>query len=284
MSGLGETQIETKDNTLVIFEEKGLFGAKNQTGQIVIEPQYIEMQPFCCGLAQVRNGKYQYAYINATNQLIVPFGRYAWCDPQFVYGFARVMNYTRQNEKRWGIINTFGDVLLPLKYENIWSLKEEYIHSAKAFVNGKEIHLDVGALAKDNILDGLVYHRTYSVEEIKILFGVSKIHVKQNPKTRTLFMTFSTIIGEVATKGIPTRPKISIVSNVNGKLFLLLHEAEDTGKESFYEPTISKNNEMKYNSWEKEYSSWEERDYGNDWRELMDDAFEGDESNYWNID
>lgn len=41
---------------------------------------------------------------------------------------------------------------------------------------------------------------------------------------------------------------------------------------------------MKYNSWEKEYFSWEERDYGNDWRELMADAFEGDESNYWNID
>lgn len=93
--------------SLVIFKEKGLFGVKNQTSQTIIEPQYLEMQPFCCGLAQVRNGKYQYAYINSANQQIVPFGRYAWCDPQFVCGVARVMNYTRQDEKRWGINNNW---------------------------------------------------------------------------------------------------------------------------------------------------------------------------------
>ena len=66
------------DKDYIIFQENGLFGAKNQTGDIIIEPQYIEMQPFCCGLSQVRNDKYQYAYINAENKQVVPFGLYAW--------------------------------------------------------------------------------------------------------------------------------------------------------------------------------------------------------------
>lgn len=65
----------------IIFEEKGLFGLRGDTGDVLIEPQYKEMQPFSCGLSQVRNERFQYAYINAENRQVVPFGRYVWIDP-----------------------------------------------------------------------------------------------------------------------------------------------------------------------------------------------------------
>ena len=39
------------DKDYIIFQENGLFGAKNQRGEIVIQPQYMEMQPFSCGLS-----------------------------------------------------------------------------------------------------------------------------------------------------------------------------------------------------------------------------------------
>ena len=52
------------DKDYIIFQENGLFGAKNQRGEVVIQPQYMEMQPFSCGLSLVRNHQYQYAYID----------------------------------------------------------------------------------------------------------------------------------------------------------------------------------------------------------------------------
>ena len=93
----------------IIFEEKGLFGLRDDAGNVLIEPQYKEMQPFSCGLSQVRNERFQYAYINAENRQVVPFGRYVWSDPVFKMGLARV----KRNEK-WGIINTSGKVVLPI--------------------------------------------------------------------------------------------------------------------------------------------------------------------------
>lgn len=57
----------------IIFQEDGLFGAKSQRGEVIIPPQYMEMQPFSCGLSLVRNHQYQYAYIDINNKQVIPF-------------------------------------------------------------------------------------------------------------------------------------------------------------------------------------------------------------------
>ena len=107
-----------------------MFGAKRQTGEIVIAAQYKEMYNFNCGLSMVRNSNYQYAYINRDNKQIIPFGTYSWCDSQFVCGFARVMKYHYLEEKNlWGIIDTLGNIIVPLKYDKICAIKEEYLFS-----------------------------------------------------------------------------------------------------------------------------------------------------------
>ena len=60
------------DKEYIIFQEDGLFGAKDQRGKIIIQPQYMEMQPFSCGLSLVRNHQYQYAYeLLTTNKLFL---------------------------------------------------------------------------------------------------------------------------------------------------------------------------------------------------------------------
>lgn len=38
---------------------------------------------------------------------------------------------------KWGIIDTLGNVIVPFKYDKIWTLKEEYLFSIKAFTNEK---------------------------------------------------------------------------------------------------------------------------------------------------
>lgn len=88
-----------------IYQEKGLYGLKNDCGEVIISPQYREFYPFSCGLACVRNNKYQYGYINIFNKAIIPFGKYIWVDPQFKGGYARVKT---NNNKYWGIIDTTG--------------------------------------------------------------------------------------------------------------------------------------------------------------------------------
>lgn len=264
----------------VIFQENGLFGVKNRKGEVLIQPQYMEMQPFSCGLSSVRNTQYQYAYIDITNRQIVPFGIYSWCDPQFTCGFARVMKYQYLEEKsKWGIIDTLGDVVVPLKYDKIWVLQEQYIFSVKAFIGDKEERLNLHELATNVILDGLTYICTYSVEAFKDLVNCQRLFVKAHPKTGELYFTYGANIG--ASHGIPQEPIIAIVANSSGKIFPLLMEKSDIGK-----PTLPMKRIM-----QKAYCSQNFQGYERDnnyepesWEDLWLDAFEGDESNYWNIE
>ena len=290
------------DNDLLIFKENNLFGLKNQKEEILIPPQYIEMQPFSCGLSLVRNSHYQYAYINTANKQVVSFGKYSWCDPQFVCGYARVK---LTDNIHWGIIDTLGNIVVPLKYDNIWAIKEKYLFSIKAFINDKEEKIDLHKFAKKVILDGLDYISVYSVEAFKQLSNCQVIYVKSTPNTKQLFFTYGCNISWVAGASVPKDPVIAIVSNSSGKIFPLLIEKSDIGKStlpiakitskitpskdspktSFWDYESEKMNDT--DNWSDPYGD-EQAYYGGWSREDVEsglaDAFEGDGSNYWNID
>lgn len=280
------------DKDYIIFQEDGLFGAKDQMGNVVIKPQYKEMNPFSCGLSLVRDDKFRYTYINPQNKTLFPFGLYAWCDNVFCCGFARVMRYNKQDEKKWGIINALGEVVLPMKYDNIWTLNENYIHSIKVAIDGKEHTIDASLLVKDNSLSGLVYIKTYTVEDFKKEFGLDRIEVKIDLKTGRLFFPFRTAYGEVAIGN--TIPKkdivVSIVANAQGNIFPLLHHGKDTGvsslKKSFCDILIKERIGRREESfrWEDD-EPWEDyADYSGWSREDLEsglaDAFEGDYDEY----
>ena len=252
------------DKDYIIFQENGLFGAKNQRGEIIIQPQYMEMQPFSCGLSLVRNHQYQYAYIDINNKQVIPFGKYFWCDPQFTCGFARVI------DGKWGIIDTLGNVIVPFKYDKIWTLKEEYLFSIKAFINEKEERLNLHELATNTIFDCLTYICTYSVEAFKDLVNCNHIYVKEMPNTGQLYFTYGVNIGLVYLKAIPQEPVISIVANSSGKIFPLLMEKADIGKTTL-PPTkatpkriISKTSAHKTSFWDYESGKMNDADDWND--------------------
>lgn len=75
----------------------------------------------------------------------------------------------------------------------------------------------------------LEFKETLTVEQFKAAMNVSRIDVKQNPKTNTLFFTYGAKTGAVSTKGIPEHPMLSYVKgeptekNPSGE-FWLLHE------------------------------------------------------------
>lgn len=227
-----------KEQLLNIYEDNGLYGAKDQNGQIVITAQYTEMYQFSCGLSLVRNSQYQYAYIDYDNNIVIPFGVYSWCEPRFVCGYARVL------KDKWGIINTRGDLVIPLKYDKIWALNEEYLCSIKAYVGEQETSINLLKLTSNNmLLDGLTYIATYSVNDFKELSNCSHVYIKKDIETNQLFFTYGTNIGAVAINSIPKEPMFSIVSNSNGKIFVLLTEKCDVGKTSFPPSSIEINDD-----------------------------------------
>ena len=72
--------------------------------------------------------------------------------------------------------------------------------------------------------NNLTFNETLTIEQFKAKELVSKIDVKQNPKTGKLFFTYGAKAGAVAIKGIPSRPMISSVKGDDGASFYLLHE------------------------------------------------------------
>lgn len=288
------------DESLQIFKENDLFGVKDNNGLIIITPQYMEMQPFSCGLSLVRNVQYQYAYINILNKEVVPFGKYSWCDPKFVCGFARVMG------SQWGIIDTMGNIVVPLKYDKIWTIKEEYIFSIKAFIDDKEETLNLHELADKAIFDGLIYISTYSVEAFKYLVNCEKLYVRRLHNTNQCFFTYGSNIGFVVINAIPKEPVVSIVANSSGKIFSLLMEKSDIGKSTFpiAKVTTKKITQRTYshktsfwdyeeekmsdvNNWSDPYG--DEQVYYDGWsREDVEsglaDAYDGDLDARWNND
>lgn len=109
-------------------------------------------------------------------------------------------------------------------------MNESYFHSVKAFLDDKEVLINLYAIPKCVIFDDLKYIATYTIEEFKALFNCTRIDVKVNPKTEELFFSYGSHIGCVALKSLPISPVISVVINSAGSLFLLLHEKEDNGK------------------------------------------------------
>ena len=89
--------------------------------------------------------------------------------------------------------------------------------------------------------DRLTFGDTLTVEQFKELVKVSRIYVKKNPKTGTLFFSYGSKTGAVARKGIPTHPMVSLVCQEGdtlyaahagereGSTFWLLHEEGQGG-------------------------------------------------------
>ncbi|WP_289639054.1 WG repeat-containing protein [uncultured Muribaculum sp.] len=270
----------SQEELMEIYQENGLYGLKNDCGEVIISPQYREFYPFSCGLACVQNIQYQYSYIDINNVAVIPFDRYIWIDHRFTCGYARVIQYNVIEDKQyWGIINTMGFIVVPCEYDNIWSLNEKYLDNLKAIKNSKECRINLRNADKKIVLDGLKYIRTYTIDEFKAEFNVSRIFVRVNPNNVILFY-FGTNIGVVSNDNYLLNPVISIVCNSAGKIFCLLHNRDNMGKMRVKQLIKTSNKTTPVYS--RDYDSYD--DYNKYVEESRLDAFEGDESNYWNID
>jgi hypothetical protein len=98
---------------LTPFYEKGLYGAVNKSGVVVIKPKFDYSFEFRDGVAKVRNKQTNlYGLIDKTGAYLA--------EPQFesIYDFKDGVAPVKKNGK-WGLINLDGKLVIPCKYESI---------------------------------------------------------------------------------------------------------------------------------------------------------------------
>lgn len=115
-----------RNNGNVATYQRSLYGLINSKGKLLFEPVFCRLIPAIGNkqLYTVQNRDSQYGVITTDGEEIVPFGKYHWIDG-FDKGLARVILHEMSNDKehvsKWGLIDEKGNVVLPIKYDNIWN-------------------------------------------------------------------------------------------------------------------------------------------------------------------
>ncbi len=132
-----------------------MLAPKQLQNKIHMETEKYIVEKECGNVKVVRSTTKEYAVLDANDNIVVPFGKYAWIDG-FDHGLARVkskegaegptntvainiecniwlegkdaieyvnkdMHEHPEKYKKWGIINEQGEEVLPLEYTNIWN-------------------------------------------------------------------------------------------------------------------------------------------------------------------
>jgi len=87
------------------------------------------------GIKVIRCCEYgKFAVVNNTNKVIVPFGKYSFIDG-FDHGYARVNKEFEDGTKKWGIIDTSGNVVVPLHYDTICNFLDKNRETVRMYKN-----------------------------------------------------------------------------------------------------------------------------------------------------
>ncbi len=263
------------------------------TGDIIIQAQYTSMGYFRCGLAVVHKD-FDMGYIDTSGNIRIPFKKYQSGD-DFILGFAVVRNY----HQKYGLINTIDQIVIPFEYDKI-ELDKDLIPAVKCVKNDEVKWIDLRQLNNEIVLDGLIYHKTLSIQAFKELMHVKSIHIRHNSKNNEIcfYCGLSYGISAITINEHTNRENIviSLVTNVSGISFWLIHHISQLNqpyiKKSKYvaiqqniEPV---NSNIQYHYQDDSDDYWD-YDYHNGWSKKdvesgLADAFEYDPDALWNID
>lgn len=107
----------TKEPSTYLRTKWGLLNCK---GEFILEPEYKQIGVSDDNqILTIQHMDDQYEVISIDGKVIIPKGKYAWID-SFDGGLSRIC-VGDCDKKIWGIINSCGIIVLPLKYSNIWN-------------------------------------------------------------------------------------------------------------------------------------------------------------------
>lgn len=126
------------------------------------------------------------------------------------------------------------------------------------------------------------YLYTFSIEDFKNFFGLEQILVKSHPSGCLYFCSRINEWGIYNCDGVPTNPVVSLATDSDGHLLLILHNNGDTPAVVFPFHGKKQEQDSSVKMVSRSERSWSERDRYLE--ESYMDAFEGDSDAYWNID
>ncbi len=109
-------------------------GLLDYMGKVVFEPIYTSIAiSDNRQLFTLRENNKGYCVMNIKGEVIVPYGRFCLIDG-FTNGYARV-----KIENKWGIIDTKGNIALPVVNDNVWCFyNKPDLKSTKVIKDGQE--------------------------------------------------------------------------------------------------------------------------------------------------
>lgn len=270
------------------------------TGDIIVQAKYTSLGYFNNGLAVAYLG-FDMGYIDSLDNARISFGKYK-AGNDFVKGFASVLNW----ENKRGVINTIDEIIIPFEYDEI-DIQAEFLPYVKCTKEGIVKWIDIRPLCKEIILDGLIYYKTYSVQKFKELMQIKTMYIRRNLKSGEVYFNCGICTG-ISSIHIDDRTNkdelmISLVMNVSGMIFWLLHNVNQLGvpyiqKEKYIQPQKTEETPPTHKTIPRYYTNDDyNNDYNDDWdddyyrgwsRQEVEsglaDAFEDDPDALWNID
>ena len=108
---------QTKEPSTYLRTKWGLLNSK---GEFILEPEYKQIGVSDdCRILTIQHMDGEFEVVSVDGEVIVPKGTYAWIDA-YDNGLTRVNNGGCE-DKRWGIIDSNGKVVLPLEFTEIWN-------------------------------------------------------------------------------------------------------------------------------------------------------------------
>lgn len=96
------------------------WGLLDSSGNLMLDLNYKEIGVSDDNrILTLRHMDGQYEVITIDGKVIIPKGKYPWVDTS-EKGLIRVNCFIGE-EKRWGVLDTNGNIVLPLRYSNIWN-------------------------------------------------------------------------------------------------------------------------------------------------------------------
>ena len=149
---ISSTQSSNEDGgTLYPFEQNGLWGYRDASGNIIIEPQYSFANEFSEGLAFVTGTPEQRGYIDLTGHLVIPLPESATYPHGFSEGFALIIHreWDHDNEEVH-VIGTRGPfIFIDRLGQNVFDQEFAYAHDFDGgfaivrLMNGNNAFIDI---------------------------------------------------------------------------------------------------------------------------------------------
>ena len=154
-----------KNGEIQVYLRK-VWGLLDSNGKLIVECEYdgisiSDDQKYIT----LRDSVKGYTLIDRNGNTIIPYGTYNYMDGAD-HGLVRVKLYTGVDdnqlpEYKWGIVDTAGNIVLPIKYSNIWNFHGKKRMSTRVEIEGHSEIINFSSLIRVENVSSIEAYEPY---------------------------------------------------------------------------------------------------------------------------